>query len=261
MNSKSQKNKYAFTFAELMISLLVISVLSAILYPTIAQFTPNANKPLFKAAYKNITSIIAEIVNEKPDGELPLCINTDKVPVKANSTCDNHSTSGEAICKAICLKSNVINTKDLDSDETTYDSDTAQCETYCTSSRRVFTTTNGMRWAIEKHLNSSDNTFEYFTILVDVNSSNNNLPSAKNETGLDGNLNTMWEKDTGRFDFNSDGFGEDSTHIYKNESKDFNKANLKIQDTFWIKIDKYGKVIDISPAGWANLEDNLDTED
>ena len=65
-----KKKKTGITFAELMISLVVISVVAAILYPTIAQFTPNANKPLFKAAYNTLSVILAEITNTSIQGQI-----------------------------------------------------------------------------------------------------------------------------------------------------------------------------------------------
>ena len=47
MFGKNSKIK-AFTFAELMISLVIISVITVILYPTISDLAPNNNKFLFK---------------------------------------------------------------------------------------------------------------------------------------------------------------------------------------------------------------------
>lgn len=53
--------KKGFTFAELMISLVVIAIITAILYPTISELAPNNNKQLFKATYKTIELVISDI--------------------------------------------------------------------------------------------------------------------------------------------------------------------------------------------------------
>ena len=64
------KKYSAHTFAELMISLVVVSIIAALLYPMLAKFTPNSNKPLFQAAYRTLSVIISEIVHDNIDGEL-----------------------------------------------------------------------------------------------------------------------------------------------------------------------------------------------
>ena len=41
----------------------------------------------------------------------------------------------------------------------------------------------------------------------------------------------------------------------------FNIDRIKAQDTFIILVDKMGKIVAISPAGWAHLSDSLQSPD
>ena len=56
--------------------------------------------------------------------------------------------------------------------------------------------------------------------------------------------------------FATGGIPQDST----NKVESFNQKNLKNQDTFEIYVDRTGKIVAMSPAAWANLEDNAATE-
>lgn len=134
--------KKGFTFAELMISLVVIAVITAILYPTIAELAPNNNKHLFKSAYKTLEMVISEVVNDpnaSPNGiigEQELCIN---IASKLN-------TKGATPDKVLCAKAYPVD-----------------------AANPSFVTTNGMRWFV------SHKSGNKFTITVDVNASNNNV--------------------------------------------------------------------------------------
>ena len=181
--NKSRKNIRAFTFAELMISLVLISILSAILYPTIAQFTPNSNKPLFKSAYKTLSSVLYEITNDQSKGKIP----TDKE--EAAYTIDGVTTTinYNPLCVLFCEKANVITERKHNSDEISI------CMDDCADN--ILTTSNGMRWRFYPYRSEGDAGCNYkelapkngscgesasdhynvFKIVVDVNSSNNNL--------------------------------------------------------------------------------------
>jgi len=198
----------AFTFAELMVSLTIISIIAALLYPAISQHTPNTNKPLFQSAYRTLIVTIAEILNTRISPEL-----------------DTGATSGKTLCTNFCNKVNVINP------------DKSSCATLCTANQ--LTTTNGMRW----HFANYDG--NVFKISVDVNASNNDIASTNG-----GNV----------FAFNNKGvFSFSDANIITGGV--YNKENLKSQDSFWITIDKFGKIVDMSIAGWTNLEDTPDTAD
>ncbi len=58
------KNKKAFTLAELMVCLLLISVLATILLPAIIQNKPNKNKVMFRKAYYIIERVVSELIND-----------------------------------------------------------------------------------------------------------------------------------------------------------------------------------------------------
>lgn len=58
------KNKKAFTLAELMVCLLLISVLATILLPAIIQNKPNKSKVMFRKAYYIIERVVSELIND-----------------------------------------------------------------------------------------------------------------------------------------------------------------------------------------------------
>ena len=58
------KNKKAFTLAELMVCLLLISVLATILLPAIIQNKPNKSKVIFRKAYYIIERVVSELIND-----------------------------------------------------------------------------------------------------------------------------------------------------------------------------------------------------
>jgi len=245
--------KKAFTFAELMISLVLISILSAILYPTILQFTPNTNKPLFKSAYRTLSNAIAGITNDNVDGKI------------ASDT----AATGPELCKIFCEKMNVV-------PELKEHNDCA-IDKMCSDS--TVTTSNGMKWYFYPYLAAgytgagySEGTIaNVFKIVVDVNSSNNDLDNAGGTIiGLPIAAGQLFEK--GVFYYAPDKNTETvKTNIYDNlpgETVDgklypegiFNPANLKSQDTFEILVNLDGEIVSMSPAAWANLEDNETTE-
>lgn len=106
--------KKAFTFAELMISLVVIAIITAILYPTVSELSPNNNKQLFKSAYKTIELVVSEIT---ASGDVP---------------------AGAAdLCKAFKSRLNFVPRSGVTDDGV---------EDVCASDNQ-FQTSNGMRWA------------------------------------------------------------------------------------------------------------------
>ena len=282
MDKSEIQKKSAFTFAELMISLIVISALSAILYPTIAQFTPNSNKPLFKAAYRMLSNILNEIADEEPNGELG---TYDAAGVFIAYTPDK-------LCNSFCQKANVVF-----SNAALAEDPADRCSTECddtTNNKRAntITTVNGMRWFFNEYAlhpnpaplcgadlgNEScaitENTFQ---IIVDVNSSNNDL----SQIGVLGSRTIVTDITTIDklfvTDCNSTRNGKCGVFYFDNKTGDggiyetypnysvapptnavYSKDKLKIQDTFEILVNNKGKIVGMSPAAWANLEDNSD---
>ena len=129
--------KRAFTFAELMISLVIIGVITLIMYPTISDLAPNNNKYLFKETYQTITMIVSDYINTK---------GRDGMPVDT-------AADAPRLCQLFCDKLNTTTTNAANN----------QC-TGCTT----FATSNGMRWAFSVN---AANKIGY--VLVDVNASNN----------------------------------------------------------------------------------------
>lgn len=197
---KIENKKSAFTFAELMISLLVISILSAILYPTIAHFTPNSNKPLFKSAYKILNTIVGQIVSESPNGTI-----SDEVGMANNN---QKNIRVQEFCRKFCERANVVFSDANPNNPKT-------CTNECTldawnDNKLVLTTTNGMRWRFRSDVTEANGLilnrtnpyqkdgscnrsnsplpvdFITYGILVDVNASNNGLTQQFNNRNLAG---------------------------------------------------------------------------
>ncbi len=295
---KNRKNtKSAFTFAELMISLVVIAVLSAILYPTIAQFTPNSNKPLFKSAYKTLNEVLTEIINDQPNGQLGTYIESGA----SEGTWNVGINSARWLCTRFCEKANVIMPLKADgTPETTCDD--ACANTVNNKPADLITTSNGMRWRFMGYVRTAherlkrdgtsgfgsvltynadgsingtpDQGFGVFGIIVDVNASNNNL-SLEGSPIFDNNEDDRYRFETNCTFTNHDNNPGCGTFIYRNTTGAngiyttipnytggnnikavYNQTNLKNQDTFEIFIDRRGKIVSMSPAAWANLEDN-----
>ncbi len=83
--------KSAFTFAELMISLVIIAVITALLYPTIREISPNNNKQLYRSAYKTVELTVEDIISAQEDisSSLNLCnAFKDRLNAVGNNNCD-----------------------------------------------------------------------------------------------------------------------------------------------------------------------------
>ena len=84
--------KSAFTFAELMISLVIIAVITALLYPTIREISPNNNKQLYRSAYKTVELTVEDIISAQEDisSSLKLCnAFKDRLNAVGNNNCDD----------------------------------------------------------------------------------------------------------------------------------------------------------------------------
>jgi len=256
MSMQRNNNKKGITFAELMISLVVISVIAAVLYPTIAQFTPNSNKPLFKSAYSTLSSVLFEITNSYPSGRLPTVY---PIIYKNDKGTDVNVTY--PLCVEFCEVANVL------PEDESYD-----CTVLCADG--IITTTNGMRWRIglfdtypspnyDLMAGGVTNVSNVFRIFVDVNAANNDL--SPTTTIADINLSTTATDYKGVFYFEPN---KDATKgVYTSLPTAgaphgvFNTSRIKMQDTFIFLVDDEGKIVAMSPAGSAHLEDSLQSPD
>ena len=145
--------KKGFTFAELMISLVVIAVITAILYPTISELAPNNNKHLFKSAYKTVELVVSELANSQTG-----------VP-----------TSPNTMCAAFKQKLNFVpRGGTLSSDDAATDADETKC-VGTNDDGYHFQTSNGMRWLfITKTIRGIGRPCALF---IDVNAANNGVVS------------------------------------------------------------------------------------
>lgn len=73
--------KKGFSMGEMLIAMIIIGVIAAMSIPAITNTKSKSLKPLFKAAYSNIETIVGELINDVskyPSGEFPdgtLCAN------------------------------------------------------------------------------------------------------------------------------------------------------------------------------------------
>lgn len=56
--------KKAFSLAELMLTLVIMSVISAILIPTVMDIAPNNEKYLFQSAYKTLETVVNILIHD-----------------------------------------------------------------------------------------------------------------------------------------------------------------------------------------------------
>lgn len=87
-------NKKGFSFGEMLLTMIIIGIISAITIPVLVNSLDSNNKVLFKTAFKNVESIVNELINDisiYPSGELTnntFCSNFfGKVNVVGNFDC------------------------------------------------------------------------------------------------------------------------------------------------------------------------------
>ena len=230
-----------FTLTEVMVVLVILGALALILIPNFAKMMPDDHNIKYKKALYTIQEIMNDIVND-PN----ICTGTD--------------TDGNIIPNNEFLKScrdNNLRNAIAERLSTTEDIDT----TISISDKNDIKTTNGMRWLFENHASypvlesrAAATNKSAFRITVDVNPSNSDLTStpAASICTFVGNLNSSG---TGVFCYRNNVI-YDTLPNAANVNGVFNLENAKSQDTFQFLVDEKGKIISISPVGWAILEDN-----
>ena len=133
-------NKKGFTFAELMVSILIISIITAVLVPVVMEITPDNNKHLFRSAYKITETVISELINEQTTAGFELngeVINLQK------------------FCTSFSNKVNIVNQRQIRTNNVLSNCGTtpncAQDAVYTAATCPNFTTTNGMRWYLSSN--------------------------------------------------------------------------------------------------------------
>ena len=167
-----------------MVSLVIIAVITALLYPTIAEISPNNNKQLYRSAYKTVELTVQDIITSNTTFSTPhdLC-------VAFKDRLNTVGWSGSAPATGGMP----------DSYQGCGDSGAAE----------EIHTSNGMRWWFQNHSDGKH------TIYIDVNASNNgnNFTSQQCDSGCasgqmtdpanfcNGNSSELWK--TGCFRVNN----------------------------------------------------------
>ena len=190
---KTKFLKSAFTLAEVIVCLAVLSVLATILIPTLGQFKPNKTKTMFKKSYQVAERIIYEIVNDSelyPDVDGVYGFdNVGLITYNGSSYGSNTPSTDDAKCKFTKLFAMKLNTL----------SQNPNCNNYTwTDGSNVsgsFTTTDGVIWALPKsNFTAGDSTgVAWKKIMIDVNGS-----KAPNTMDLEGD-NDKCTNDVDRF--------------------------------------------------------------
>ena len=168
---KTKFLKSAFTLAEVLVCLAVLSVLATILIPTLGQFKPNKTKTMFKKTYQVAERIIYEMVNDNelyPDVDgIYGFDNVAKIKYDGVEYGSDTTNSDAAKCKFTKLFALKLNTLSTD----------PSCGNYTWTNGSVasgsFVTTDGVVWALPKSnftAGSSDGV-AWKKIMIDVNGS------------------------------------------------------------------------------------------
>ena len=173
--------KSAFTFAELMVSLVVISIITALLYPTIAELTPNNNKHLYRSAYKTVETVVQDIIKAGADNSetfagVPECTpDPDDASICTNQAAiDTAKRNGnELLCTEFKNRLNTISWTGATAGAGVVPASYTGCEHG--NARQELRTSNGMRWWFQDvdQCPAPNSNRTCFTIYVDVNASNN----------------------------------------------------------------------------------------
>lgn len=159
--SNIKKNHKAFTLAELMVCLAIISVIATLLMPAINKLRPNKNKVMFKKAYYLTERIISELVNDEeayPFVEDKVGFdNTDEVTINGTTYGGSGTEANAKLCKLFALKMNTL-------------SETPNCVSSADFDNPSFTTTDGVKW-IMPYTDFADQA-TYYSIVLDVNGDN-----------------------------------------------------------------------------------------
>lgn len=149
--------KTAFTLSELMIALTVLGILCATVLPAILRTMPNQNKIMMKRAYYTTANIVSDMIND-PNLYAPVDNSgTTRVGFDNTDSVIYNGTTYSSNSKFVALFAAHLNIDGTIS---------STCPSYISgaTSCRVFTTPDGILWALAKKGTSH-------TIIADVNGS------------------------------------------------------------------------------------------
>lgn len=182
--------KRAFTLAEVLITLGIIGVISALILPALNNMKPDQNKVMYLKAYDTLSSIVNSLASNS--GLYPVCkdaannnnvsckdtplFNTNK-PIIAGYD-DNKYSGDKKLCSLIGRSMGIADAA-LNCTDTIY---AYNGETFLNNFTQniSFTTQNGMRWMIRPAIATStdvNNARASFQsdVYVDINPQNNNI--------------------------------------------------------------------------------------
>ena len=212
-------NKFrAFTFAELMLSLLIIAIITALLYPTIAELSPNNNRYLYKSAYKELENAVADIIaGNNTDANINTPVQNAVNAAEGNRIPGEMPVGAQLVCQYFATKLNTV-TPDVGLGT-------------CTAGNPMLQTSNGMRWFFTQ-VDTDTN------IIIDVNSANNIVEGAgcaSNKVSTYQAVAAFWP------------CGAMDPHQIPNNAN----INPDLQDTFLFTVSRKGKIT-VSDYGATN---------
>ena len=147
--------KKGFTLSEVMVTLCILGVITAVIAPVVNKSRPDRNKIMLKKAHSDLVQAVSELINDDvnyPASQMGT-FNSETVQRGFNYTDRGLNTNIPAtdvkFCYLLSQKLNTIGTVDCHSDPNT------------------FNTTDGLRWIVTGDFNFS--TTGRFFVIVDVN--------------------------------------------------------------------------------------------
>lgn len=197
-------NKKGFTLAEILISLTILGVLAAILFPLLHKYSPDKNKIMFRKGYYTIEKSVSQLANDETHYPSGTTWSGGSCSLSGVSTeCLFHNTTLTAditagkdkFCYLLSDLLNTIGTIDCTS--------TNLAKTNITTWN--FKTTDGIKWRLVYNSTTDpfnlSNTTQNAWIVIDVNGDNE--PNCLNPSS---GLATVWSTQTkcaATFDKNS----------------------------------------------------------
>lgn len=177
LHKESLMKKSGFTLAELLITLGIIGVVSALTFSIATKLMPDKNKVLYLKVYDTIATTIGSLKNnsklypicssENIDCSLhPLFSNRKPLVAPFNTSSDERFTGNAKLCNLLAYSFGSLDNANCRADRYVYDNSTF-------NDNISFVTQNGMHWLISpyEYSHSGTNANYQTDIWVDVNGS------------------------------------------------------------------------------------------